>query len=204
MAEELQSLLERIQKDAVEKAQKQADEIVAKAKEKAAALVKEAEEKARQNLAKADTDAKAFTERSNKTLEQAARDLLITVGSGVESLFAAMVRNSVDQAMTGDVIAGLLGKLCQNVAQGDAMVATLNEQDQAAVVKYFNAQFAEAMKNGGVTIKSDNEIIKGFTVGVKGKDVYTDFTDQAIAEALMKFLRPQLAEIIRNVSAGRK
>ena len=204
MAEELQSLLERIQKDTVEKAQAQADEIVAKAREKAAALVKEAEEKARQTLVRADADAQAFAERSRKTLEQAARDLLITVGSGVESLFAGMVRDSVDKAMTGDVIANLLGKLCQSAAQSDSVVISLNEQDQSAVVNYFKAKFADAVKNGNVTIKTDNEIIKGFTVGVKGKDVYTDFTDQAIAEALMKFLRPQLAEIIRNVTAGRK
>ncbi len=204
MAEELESLLERIQKDAVDKAQKQADELIAKAKEKAAALVKEAEEKAKQSLAKADTDALAFAERSKKTLEQAARDLLITVGRGVESLFSSMVRESVDQAMTGDVIAGLLGKLCEGGMQEQDLTVSVNEQDQEAVVNYFNAKFAEAMKNGQVTIQTDNEIIKGFTVGLKGQDVYTDFTDEAIAEALMKFLRPQLAEIVGNVTAGRK
>ncbi|MDD4735677.1 MAG: ATPase [Kiritimatiellae bacterium] len=204
MAEELQGLLERIQKDAVEKAQTQADELIAKAKEKSAALVKEAEEKAAQSLAKADTDAQAFAERSKKTLEQAARDLLITVGRGVESLFASMVRESVDQAMSGDVIAGLLGKLCEGGMQDQELTVSVNEQDQEAVVKFFNAKFAEAMKNGQVTIQTDNEIIKGFTVGLKGQDVYTDFTDEAVAEALMKFLRPQLAEIVGNVTAGRK
>ncbi|MDD2237246.1 MAG: hypothetical protein PHG65_08595, partial [Kiritimatiellae bacterium] len=139
-----------------------------------------------------------------KTLEQAARDLLITVGRGVESLFASMVRESVDQAMSGDVIAGLLGKLCEGGMQDQELTVSVNEQDQEAVVKFFNAKFAEAMKNGQVTIQTDNEIIKGFTVGLKGQDVYTDFTDEAVAEALMKFLRPQLAEIVGNVTAGRK
>lgn len=204
MAEELQSLLERIQSDTVEKAGKQAEEIVAKAREKAAGLVKDAEEKARQTLTQADTDAQAFAERSRKTLEQAARDLLITVGSGVESLFARMVRDSVDQAMSGDVIAGLLGKLCEAGMKNESLVVSVSEEDKAAVVKYFNAQFADAVKNGKVMIQTDNEIIKGFTVGVKGQDVYTDFTDEAIAEALMKFLRPQLAEIVGQVTAGRK
>lgn len=204
MAEELQSLLERIQSDTVEKAGKQAEEIVAKAREKAAGLVKDAEEKARQTLAQADTDAQAFAERSRKTLEQAARDLLITVGSGVEDLFSRMVRDSVDQAMSGDVIAGLLGKLCEAGMKNESLVVSVSEEDKAAVVKYFNAQFADAVKNGKVTIQTDNEIIKGFTVGVKGQDVYTDFTDEAIAEALMKFLRPQLAEIVGQVTAGRK
>ena len=59
------------------------------------------------------------------------------------------------------------------------------------------------VKKDGVEIKTDNEIIKGFTVGLKGQDVYIDFTSEAIAEALMKFLRPQLADIV-NEAANQK
>ena len=47
MAEELKHLIERIQKEAVDKSEKDAAQIVAQAKEKAAAAVKDAETKAK-------------------------------------------------------------------------------------------------------------------------------------------------------------
>ena len=54
MAEELQHLIDRIQKEAVQAAEDKAGHILSQAKEKAAAMVKEAEAKAKASLAKAD------------------------------------------------------------------------------------------------------------------------------------------------------
>ena len=54
MAEDLQYLMERIQKDAVDKAENEAAAIIAKAKEKAADIVKAAEAEASAKLEKAD------------------------------------------------------------------------------------------------------------------------------------------------------
>ena len=63
MAEDLQYLMERIQKDAVDKAENEAAAIIAKAKEKAADIVKAAEAEASARLEKADKDAEAFSKR---------------------------------------------------------------------------------------------------------------------------------------------
>ena len=54
MAEELQHLIDRIQKEAVDTAEKQSEQLTAQAKQKAAAMVKEAEEKARMWQAQAE------------------------------------------------------------------------------------------------------------------------------------------------------
>ncbi len=200
MAEELQSLLERIQKESMGRAEKQADEIVAQAKEKAAVLIQAAEEKAKQALEKAAIDAIAFTERSQKTLAQAARDLLLTVGCGVETLFEKLVSDAVADALSVEVVAKMLMKICDTSSMKQGISISMSGADQKKIVEYFNAKLAEAVKRGGVEIKTDNEIIKGFTVALKGQDVYTDFTREAIAEALMKFLRPRLADIVREAA----
>ena len=57
MSEDLQSLLEKINRDGVEKAQAESDRIIAEAKAKAAAIVKEANEAAA--AAKADAEKSA-------------------------------------------------------------------------------------------------------------------------------------------------
>ena len=84
MAEDLQALMERIQKDAVEKAELAAADIISKAKDKAAEIVRAAEDEAKAKLENADKEAQAFTERSERTLEQSARDLLLSVGTNPE------------------------------------------------------------------------------------------------------------------------
>ncbi len=206
MAEELQSLLERIQTEAVDTATKKADEIVAKAREKAAAVVKEAEDKARQQLAQADQDAKAFAERSRKTLEQAARDLLITIGQGVNQIFARLVAESVDHGLTPDAMKTMLVKVVEAMGgdkEGAQVVVSVSPKEQQAVAQFFLNKFKHAAQKG-LEVQADNEIFKGFRVTVKGENAFVDYTSEAIAESLMNFLRPQLAEIVRGVAVEKK
>ena len=62
MAEELQSLIEKINRDGVEKATAEAAKIVSAAKEQAAAIVKAANEEAAKSAAAAEAEAKASAE----------------------------------------------------------------------------------------------------------------------------------------------
>ena len=74
MAEELQSLIEKINRDGVEKANAEAARIVAAAKEQAAAIVKEAKEEADKAAKTAKEEADHSAERAKETLRQVARD----------------------------------------------------------------------------------------------------------------------------------
>jgi V/A-type H+-transporting ATPase subunit E len=197
MAEELKHLIEQIQKEGVEKAEEQANTIISQAKEKAAKIIKEAEQKANDALLKAKTESEAFAERSVKTLEQAARDLLITVGQGCEKVVTAVLGQEVDAALSG----GLLEKMVLSVIgqnTGSALELSVSETDQAALAAFC----AEQAKKSGqeIALKSDSEILSGFKVGFKDRSVYLDFTGEAVAEALASFLRPELAKTVSNVA----
>jgi len=203
MAEELQHLIDRIQKEAVDSADEKANQIVSKAKEKAAAIVKESEAKAKANLEKADRDAQAFTARSTRSLEQAARDLLITVGQGVENVLADIVADAVEQALKPEILEQMLVKMAAAYAdhQGNESRIDLliSPQDQEKLIKFFADQYRERLIHG-VELHVDNEIFKGFKVSFVHDHVYHDFTKEAIAESLTNFLRPQLAEIVHRVA----
>jgi len=205
MAEELQHLIDRIQKEAVDTAEQQAAKILSQAKEKAAALVKESEERARANLEKADRDAKAYDERSQTTLKQAARDLLITVGQGVENILSDIVGGAVDKALRIEVLEQMLVKMTEAYfARGGTesrIEVLVSPQDEAQLKKFFAAQYHQKLA-GGVEVHAANNIFKGFRVGVKGGQVYHDFTREAIAEALTNFLRQDLAKIVHAAASG--
>ncbi len=206
MSEDLQHLIERIQTEAIGEAEAKAARIVAQAKEKAAAIVREAEANAKEILAKAERESQVFVERSRKTLEQAARDLLITVGQGVENILENIVDESVDQAMDTSFLKDILLRIAQAyVERGGSenrIQILIGEKDQQEIIRFFADKYRQHLVQG-VEIHTDTGIFKGFRVAISDRHVVHEFTKKAIAEALCAFLRPHLAEIVHRAAEGK-
>ena len=204
MAEELQHLIERIRKEGVESGEKTAGDLVAEAKKKAAGIVGDAEKKAAEIVAKAEADSKAYAERGAKTLEQAARDLLISIGGAVSQVIAGMVDEKVGAALTPDTVAQMLVKIAdayaKNGGEGE-LVALLGEADAAALKAGVAKEYQDKLVAGNLKIESDKGLFKGFCVGKRGGQVMHDFSKDAIAESLASFLRPDLAAVVKKASA---
>ncbi len=203
MAEELEHLIEKLQSEAINKADREAAEIVSKAKEKAAQKVKDAEKKAEEIIAQAEQDAQQYTERSIRTLEQVSRDLLISVGQGVENILDDLVRDSLDEAMDIDVIKDMLVRMAETYisrADKERRIGLLvSPEDQNALVQFYAERYREKLGDS-IEIRPDKSVSKGFRVSFKDEHAHHDFTKEAIAEALSRFLRPHLAEIILKVA----
>ena len=202
MAEELQHLIERIRKEGVESGEKAADALVAEAKKKAAAIVADAQKQAKDFSEKADQEAAAFAERGKATLQQAARDLLISIGGAVGDVVSGIVDAKVGAALSPELVAQMLLKLAEAYAKDGGqggIVAMLGEADAAAVKAYFAKEYQNKLA-AGIQIESDKGIFKGFRVGAKGGQVFHDFTKEAIAESLANFLRPELAQLVKKAA----
>jgi V/A-type H+/Na+-transporting ATPase subunit E len=205
MVEELQHLIERIQKEAVDAAEQESARVIALAKDKASAILRAAEDQAKELTAKTEADARAFVERSKMTLEQAARDLLITVGKGVEKILSEAVASAVDQAMTIETLQQMLVKIVEAYVTRDGQESRVDllvsPRDREQLVRFFADQRRKKLMQG-VNLHIDNSVLKGFKVSFVDDHVYHDFTSEAIAEALDNFLRPNLSEIVRRVARG--
>ena len=206
MAEELQNLLDRIQKDGVEKAEAEATKIVSQTRKEAKSIVTEAENEAGVIREKAEADARLFTEHGRKSLEQAARDVILSVGDAVSRVAKEIVSREISQAMTGDTLKQMLVKVVESYCRqesGDSRIEILlSPKQQKDVVDYFMSEYGKAVRKG-LEIKADNTIIAGFRVSMVGEGVEHDFSEEAIAEAICQLVRPQLAEIVRKaIEAG--
>jgi V/A-type H+-transporting ATPase subunit E len=203
MADELQHLMERIRLEAIESAQAQANQILGQAREKAASLVRDAEAESKAILEKAEQDSRIYVERSQRTLEQAARDLLITVGQGVENILRDIVGNSVNQALDTEFLKQMMLTIaqayCAKEGQESRIEFLISEQDQKAIVDFFADQYRRQLIRG-VQIVTDNNVLKGVRVSLKDEQVQHDFTAEAIAEALTQFLRQHLADIVHRAA----
>ena len=200
MAEDLQSLMERIQKDAVEKAELEANAIISKAKDKAAAIVKAAEDEAKAKLEQADKDAEAFTERSGRTLEQAARDLLLSVGKNLEKMILDLLSLQIEKSLDESTVKNMLLSIAKSYSSD--IEVDFSEADAKALSSFVMGEFAKQLK-AGVTVESDKGVKFGFRVKLDGGKVSHEFTEAAMAESLSALLRPQLAKIVNKAAQGK-
>jgi len=108
--EELQSLLEKINRDGVEKAEAEAKKILASAQVRADQLVaaaKDAAARAKLDAEKASAD---YAARAGETLRQAARDTVLTIQSSVTALLEKLLAEGVDKALSDEATVAGLGK----------------------------------------------------------------------------------------------
>ena len=203
MAMELEHLISKINQEGVEKGEKQAAEILARAKERAAAIVAEAEAAAKAHMAKAERDSLVYVERGTRSLEQAARDLLIGVGQSIETMIQDIVTSATDEALDPRTLKRMMVKMAQAYAEKNGTESSIElligEQDQAEIVKFFARQYRRRLVSG-LNITIDHGVRKGFRVVLENERVYHDFSKPAIAEALGNFLRPHLAEIVHRAA----
>ena len=203
MSQDLQPLIDQIRQEGIDKAQAEAEDILAKARKKASSLVHEAEEKKRAMLEEAQNNARIYEERSRKTLEHAGRDLLITVRHSIERILSDLVVETVDQAMGIEIIQDMLVKMAEQCAahSGESRMEILvSPEDHETLIKTFANLYRQRMITG-LTLKADNDILKGFKISFKDDHVYLDFTNEAVAESLSQLLRPHLSEIVKQVAS---
>ena len=188
--EDLQSILEKINREGVEKADAEAARIVAEAKEKAAAVVREANEAAAKAKADAEKEAKASAERGEATLRQAARDIVISVEGAVTALLTNVLARNVDAALADGATATAVAAAAIRDLAGPGEIA--------AGPKLAAALQAQLAASGGFTVVTDESAGTGFSVRLDGGRVEHSFRGDVIAAELAKRLRPELAKILKG------
>ena len=190
MAEELQGLIEKINRDGVEKANAEAERIVAEAKKRAEAIVKEAKDEAAKAAETAKKESELSAERAKETLRQAARDAVISVEEAVTRLLERLLAANVDAALADPGTAAAIA--------GDAVKSLVGTGEVSAGPKIAEALKAQLAAKGSFTVVMDETLGSGFTVKMDGGRVEHDFTGATVSAELAKRLRPDLAALMKG------
>ena len=203
MDEQLQSLLDRIRHDGVERAEAEAADIVGEAKERARRVVAEAEAQADGLRRQAEADAEASRERAEKALEQTGRDFLLALQRSIEAILRQTLRDTVATALTPDVVADMLVRLAEAYAAHDMnesrVDVLLTPEDREAIAALVMRKYRDLV-NQGLTLRADERLDKGFKVSFVDDNLYHDFSLSALAEALAPVLKPPLGEIVERAA----
>ena len=114
MAEEIQYLIDQIQKEGVEKAELEAEKIINEAKSEAEKIINEAKSEAEKSKSEAVDEAKSLKNKSITAIDQAARDLLITLGQSCEKVVLSTLDVSIKKELKHDYLKMLINKIIEN------------------------------------------------------------------------------------------
>ncbi len=195
MEVKLDSLIEKIRKEAVDEGRKQALDLVEKAQIEAKTIVQDAEEKAHVILEKAKTQADKTHENTKLALQQAARDIELSLKERITELFDRVFKQAVGDVLQADFLENLIVTLVKEWATKGAVDIMVNPETQKNLEQTLFVKLGQSLKES-VTLSALPGLANGFRVALKDGSLYYDFSDETIAETMKEFLSPTLRSLL--------
>ena len=198
MAEELQSLLEKINQDGIMKAEAEKAKIIAEAEESAAAIIAEAKKNAADIIAKAEKESSAISQRALNTLEQSRRDIVLQLRQELAARLHDAVGTSAAAALSAEFMAQLVKELALAFAAKPDSVITVRTavKNLDALDAALKAALADSFVKAP-QIFSGKEITAGMEVSFDGGRCFYDFTLDAVSDLLDSYFSGKLKDIFQ-------
>jgi len=199
MADELQALLNRINSEGIKKTEAEQTQIIKKAETDAQAIIKEAQEKAKHIVAEAEQNAQLQMAKGRESLQQASRDILLSLREVLQDRVQKVARKCVASAMNADVMSDIIRELGKAFAKSgeslEEIELLLSPESLKKLEDVLCKKLADDFKVKPKFIPASH-MDGGFKLSFNKADVVFDFSDEALAEAMATFLNPKLAEIL--------
>ena len=199
MAEEIRDLIEKINQEGIRAAEEKAHNIEAAAQQRADDILAHATRESEEMIAAAKDRIRRDDEKGKILLNQAGRDLLLSLRKEINAMFGRIVVSEIQKALTPEALFKLLLEAVRNYSAGEISDITvlLNKEDLEILEKNFLYKLKEETKKK-IILSPSEEISGGFTISFdSGKSCY-DFTDRALAEYIGTYLKPKLNQILQE------
>ena len=199
MADELQSLLEKINAEGVKKAEAEREKIVGEAKAEAGNIVGAAKAEAESIVKAAEAESKAMRERAESAMRQAARDTVLKLKSELEARLTAAVADATAQALDPKLMAEIVRMLAAKfVADPDEEVTVrCAVKDRDALDAALRNALAASLKNSPKVL-ADSAMAGGLELGTDNGRLYFDFSLEALGEVVGAYAGEHVAALFRE------
>jgi V/A-type H+-transporting ATPase subunit E len=201
MAEEmLQGLLDKINEEGIKKADAEKEKIISDAKAEAEKIISQAKSEADSIKKKAEEDATNSESRAKAAIQQAARDIILSLKEDLLSRLNKVVKNSIGDAMTPEVMGQTLLEMAksyreQNPDSEPGIEVLITKNDLEKIEKLFKGSLVNDLKESP-DISIGHDFGSGLKIGFKGSDVFFDFSDDAISDLICQFIGPKLTAML--------
>ena len=192
----LDKLINTLKSEAIEAADKQAMEILDKAQEQAQKIIEETQAKREELLNSAEKEAQDTRNKGEAALQQAARDLTMSVRHDLLKLLGAVLENEVETAFTPDLMEDAILKIVENVDSGVTLKLPERLETQLATQIRKRLQTSDDL----TSISSDPSLRNGFAISKTDQGWSYHISPEEVAELLNAHLSPKWVQILKNES----
>lgn len=185
MADELQSLLEKINAEGVKKAEAERDKIVSAARSEAERIVSAAQAEAERIVSAAKSEGEALRTRAENEVRQAARDTVLKLKAELEKRLDAAVSGAAAQALDPSLMAEVVKILSARFAadpEGEITVRCAVKDRDALDAALKNALADSLVRTPKVL--ADHAMAGGLELSTDNGRLYFDFSLEAVREVL--------------------
>lgn len=197
MAEDLKTLIARIQEEGVAAAEEKAAAIERAAQSEAAEVVAAARREAAGIIEEARREADRRTASGTASLKQAGRDLVLSLRGEIAAMLDRVIAGHVTQALAPDEMARLIRDIIKDAARGngEAAVVTVKKDAYEKVERALLEELGELAAHK-IVLRCSDDIRNGFTISYDGGRSRYEFTDEALVAYLGTLVKPKLADIL--------
>lgn len=200
MADELQALLDRIDRDGIQRGEAEKEKIISAAKAEASAIVSAAQEQAAKLVSDAQSETAMMRQKSEEAIRQSGRQILLEVRNELQSRVQGAVSSLLKSELHPHAVAEIITTLCTSYLEKNGNEEKLDVLVPAAQLEALTdavkAQLAASLRER-VSLAPSKSLANGFKLSFSGSDVQYDFSDEALTEAIAAHLSPALGALIR-------
>ncbi|MBM3247824.1 MAG: hypothetical protein FJZ10_00130 [Candidatus Omnitrophica bacterium] len=201
MPEQLKDLLDKIKNEGIKAAEDKARQIESEAKKNADRIVSEAKRQAQDMIDGAKQEAEKLKESGEASLQQAARNLLLSVKNEIKLLFEKVISAKVSGVLSDRQLGSIISKVIEKYIERKAPVVDIKVLLRKSDLDKLKNTFISGLKTKlkeKIEFKPVPDIKAGFLISFdKGKSFY-EFTDEALTESLSAYLSQELAKLLEG------
>jgi V/A-type H+/Na+-transporting ATPase subunit E len=201
MQKKLQELTEKIYREGVEKANKEAEKIVSDAKSEAEELLSKAKKEAASVVDNANKEAEDLKKNGLNELQLSARQAISDIKQQVVNLIQAKTIEPETKAafkeaeFTKDIIQTIVKNWDPESGDNVELHVLLPDTKKKEFEAYFKDQAGKALAKG-VEIEFSERIKGGFKIGPKGGGYLISFSDKDFDNFFKTYMRPRLIKLL--------
>jgi vacuolar-type H+-ATPase subunit E/Vma4 len=199
MSEEIKGLIEKIQREGIQKAKDEGKKIEERAQLEAKNIIEKALADADLIIQKAKEYSLKEKESTQASLEQAGRDFLISIRAKLNDLLKKIIVSNISESLTPQEMSRIINTLIKERSAKpgqEGIEIIFNKTDLAKIKELFLEKLSEEAKKG-ITLKSSENLSAGFTISFDSGKSHFDFSDKALAQYLSTYLNQELAKIFK-------
>ena len=203
---QLQELIDKIKKDGVTAAEKEAAKIIADAGKKAEGIIKDAEAQAEQIKKDAKAETARMQKASDEAIVQAGRNMLLSFKDSLVQELDGLIQAETAKSLSKDTLKKLVPetvKLWAKNADASELSVLLSDKDLKALESSLTTALKSEIKKG-LEIKPDKTLTAGFRIGVKNGAAFYDYSAESLAEMFAAYLNPKVAGLMKVAAKDAK